>query len=93
MMKIISKEEANTLAAYEPIESEFRTQAYKKWHNIKEGINMYGLRWRVMEPDAGILTLPKNSYVKNMDVIIDYFPLDEVENTQFRGRTKLTHRI
>jgi hypothetical protein len=64
MLKRISKEEANTLAAYEPIESEFRTQAYKKWHNIKEGINMYGMRWRVMGPDAGILTLPKNKSIR-----------------------------
>jgi hypothetical protein len=87
MLNRISKEEANTIAAYEPIESEFRTQAYKKWHNIKEGINMYGLRWRVMEPDVGILTLAKNNHVKKMDMIIDYFPLDEVENSLFHGRT------
>lgn len=84
MLTRISKEEANTLAAYEPIESEFRTQAYKKWHNIKKGINMYGLRWKVMEADVGILTLPKSSSVKNMEMIIDYFPLDEVENTLLR---------
>ena len=82
MMKIISNEEANALAAYEPIESEFRTQAYKKWRNVKAGISMYGPRWRHMEPDAGIMTLTRKTYmgIEDMDRIHDYFPLDKVES-------------
>lgn len=82
MLKKISKNEANALAAYEPVESEFRTQAYKKWRNVKVGASMYGLCLRNMEPNVGILTLTQNSTMRidDMNMFFDYFPLDEVEN-------------
>jgi hypothetical protein len=82
MLKRISKNEANVLAAYEPVESEFRNRAYKKWRNVKVGVSMYGMRLKHVEPDVGILTLTKNSNmrIEDMDMFIDYFPLDEVDN-------------
>ena len=34
------------LAAYEPVNSEFRERAYMDWRVEGKGINMYGLQWK-----------------------------------------------
>jgi hypothetical protein len=52
MLKNLSKKDANTLFLYEPIESEYRTQAYNKWRNL--GISMYGQSRKRMEQKSGI---------------------------------------
>jgi hypothetical protein len=38
--------EAEALAAYEPVNSEFRERAHMDWRTGEKGINMYGLRWK-----------------------------------------------
>ena len=42
----ILKAEAEALAAYEPVNSEFRERAHMDWRTEEKGINMYGLRWK-----------------------------------------------
>jgi hypothetical protein len=83
MLIKISNEEANTLSAYEPIDSEFRTQAYKKWRNPKVGISTFGPRRRQMKPDDGILTQTGISKmgIEDINMIFDYFPLDELDGS------------
>ena len=46
MNRKFDKEEAAALAAYEPVESEFREHAHMEWRTEEKGINMYGLRWK-----------------------------------------------
>lgn len=38
--------EVEALAAYEPVNSEFRERAHMDWRTGEKGINMYGLRWK-----------------------------------------------
>ncbi|NVN90253.1 MAG: hypothetical protein HXX11_06575 [Desulfuromonadales bacterium] len=78
MLAKISKEEANVLAAYEPIESEFRTHACKKWSHEKVGICLFGPTRRSLETEAKVLTMTINSYreIGDRDMAFDYFPLD-----------------
>ena len=40
------KVEAAAMAAYEPVNSEFREHAHMEWRTEEQGINMYGLRWK-----------------------------------------------
>lgn len=40
------KVEADALAAYEPVNSEFRERAHMDWRTEEKGINMFGLRWK-----------------------------------------------
>jgi len=78
MMIQISSEEANVLAAYEPIESEFRTQTLKKCSGITSGIEMYCQILRNAGSEVGKLTNTITSYMRIEDnkIIFDYFPLD-----------------
>lgn len=46
MDRKFDKEEATALAAYEPVDSEFRAHAHMVWRTEGKGINLYGLRWR-----------------------------------------------
>ena len=38
--------EAEALAAYEPVNSEFREHALMDWRTEEKGISMFGLRWK-----------------------------------------------
>jgi hypothetical protein len=40
------KVEADALAAYEPVNSEFREHALMDWRTEEKGISMFGLRWK-----------------------------------------------
>jgi hypothetical protein len=40
------KEETIDLAAYEPLNSEFRERALMDWRVEGKGIRMYGLQWK-----------------------------------------------
>jgi hypothetical protein len=70
----------DTMSAYEPIDSEFRARAWKRWRNRKGSSNMFGPRYRFIEPDASVLPSPKNGFVgiDGMETVVDYFPLDSV---------------
>ena len=46
MNKKLEKEEATAMAAYEPVDSEFREHAHLEWRTGEKGITMYGLRWK-----------------------------------------------
>ncbi len=46
MKKKIDKEKALDLAAYEPVNSEFREHAFREWRVDGKGIKMYGLPWK-----------------------------------------------
>lgn len=59
MLKKISKKEIDALFSYEPIESEFRTRAYKKWRNLNEDVSIYSKSRKRIELDASILTQTK----------------------------------
>ena len=78
----ISNEEANTLAAYEPIDSEFRKHAYKKWGIVRTSNSIYGPNLMHVEPDVKIPSHTHVNYteIEDLDTIFDYFPLDGVEN-------------
>ena len=39
-------EETVDLAAYEPVNSEFRDHALREWRDDGKGIKMYGLPWK-----------------------------------------------
>ena len=45
--------EAEALAAYEPVNSEFRERALMDWRPEEKGINMYGLRWKYIRLELG----------------------------------------
>jgi hypothetical protein len=53
MVKKISKKEANALFSYEPLESEFRTRAYKIWRNVNVDVSMFGMSRKRMEQYVG----------------------------------------
>jgi len=82
MQRMISIEEANILAAYEPIDSEFRSQAYTKWRNVQVVNNTCGPCWRSKERAVKTLTLAKNCHkgTEPAKMIFDYFPLDKEES-------------
>jgi len=80
----ISHDEANAIAAYEPIDSEFRKQAYKKWQGAQTGTGKHNLRKRRFEPDAGILTQTATGTrrIEDLESSFDYYPLDKVESSR-----------
>jgi hypothetical protein len=80
MLENVLSDETATLAVYEPIESEFRTQAYEKWRNEKSTTNMCDPCWRHKGADVKIPSLAPKTYTQaGENILFDYFPLDEVK--------------
>ncbi|HEX9024546.1 MAG TPA: hypothetical protein VF799_11980 [Geobacteraceae bacterium] len=46
MTRKIDKDETVDLAAYEPLNSEFREHAFREWRQDPKGIRMFGLPWK-----------------------------------------------
>jgi len=82
MQKTLSIEEANTLAAYEPLDSEFRSQAHIKWYDMQRGNSACSPCWRNKEHAVKTLTFAGDSHknIEAREMFFDYFPLDKEES-------------